>query len=259
MTILTWDAPGNRHFSAGVDRGVFYPMNDAGIAWNGLIAVKESIDTSVQTTMYVDGQKQVNQLSLGTFSASVEAFTYPDEFLPYDGYMDLAFSGQKRPLFNFSYRTHNGDDINGLESGYELHLVYNCLASPTSRANATISASADADTFMWSLTTTPVGVESARASSHFVIDSTLVLPSILSAIESMLYGTITTEPLFPSITDLIAIFEANALYSVVDNSDGSWTAIGPDEAFDISADGSFSLDWPWVDNVDDDTYEIKSY
>lgn len=250
MTQLAWDAPAN--YYAGVDRGVFYPIGGTGIAWNGLVSVKEAEDTTSQAIIYIDGLKKVNQLGLGSFSATIDALTYPDEFLPYDGYAEFT-TGQARPLFNFLYRVQNGD------TAYQLHLVYNCQAAPTPLDNQSLSNAIVPETFSWNLSTTPIPVPDARASAHFILDSQLIDPSILTAIENLLYGTDTSDPTCPTTTDLLAIFETYALYIVVDNGDGSWTATGPDEAFDVTSDGYFTLDWPWVKTIDADTYAIKSF
>ena len=257
MTELTWDAPGDRYFETGVDRGVFYPQNAAGVAWNGLVTVKESVENTGQSTYYVDGQKQINQLNLGDFAATIEAITYPDEFLPYDGYVDN-FSGQNRPRFNFTYRTLLGNDIQGTDPGYRLHLVYNCQVKPTAQTNSSLNTSPSTSLFSWDLSTVPVPVQDARASAHFIVDSTQVDPGIIFAIESYLYGTVSTDPQFPDISQLIGIFEANSVYVIIDNGDGSWTATGPDEAFNI-AGSVFSIEWPWVEFLDMDTYKIKSF
>lgn len=259
MTILSWDTPGQHTYTAGVDRGVFYPQNHDGVAWSGLVTVKESVDKAGQSIIYVDGQKQVNQLDLGDFSATIEATTYPDEFLPYDGYVPLNFSGQARPLFNFSYRTLHGDDLNGKDRGYSLHLVYNCQAKPTQRSHSSLNLNSDVSLFSWDLTTSPLGVENARATSHFIVDSETVLPGVLTAIENYLYGTDTTAPAFPTVGQLLGIFEANAVYTIIDNGDGTWTANAPDSALIYNVGGSFEFDWPWVDYLDPNTYVVKSF
>lgn len=255
MTRITWDAPGDVAYGIGVDRGVFYPKDGIGVPWNGLASVKETTDSTTQTVMYIDGQKRVNQLGLGSFAASIDAYTYPDEFLPYDGYAEPIYSGQARPLFNFVYRTQ---DQTGSETSYKLHLVYNCVVKPTSKDHQSVSASVNIETFTWELTTTPIAVPNSRASAHFVFDTRAVLPSILQAVEAILYGTDSTDPRFPSLDELIAIFESNSLYVIIDNGDGSWTAIGPDDAISVDGD-EITLNWPWVDVIDDDTYRIKTY
>jgi hypothetical protein len=258
MTELTWDAPGDRRFYTGIDRGVFYPKNSPGVPWNGLTSVQESTDGADQTYIYLDGRTVVNKLGLGHFAAKVEAITYPDEMLPYDGYAESMYSAQARANFNFSYRTILGNDAKGVDNGYILHLVYNCMLKPTDRDNGTLTASSDVNNFSWDLSTVPVPIPDGRPTAHFYLNSLEAEPGVLQALESYLYGTETTDPLFPQIDQLIGLFEANAVYLVVDNGDGTWTASGPDEAFNIVGD-YFELNWPWVEWLDPDTYRIKSF
>jgi hypothetical protein len=258
MAELTWDAPGDRLFYTGVDRGVFYPQNSPGVPWNGLTSVKESTEGADQTYIYVDGRTVINKLGLGNFAATVEAITYPEALMPYDGYSESMYSAQSRATFNFSYRTILGNGADGVDHGYILHLVYNCMLKPTNRDYDTLTASSDLMDFSWDLSTVPVPIPDGRPSAHFFLNSTLVQPGILQALESYLYGTEIADPLFPAIDQLMGLFEENALYLVVDNGDGTWTASGPDEAFDINGD-VFALDWPWVEWLDTDTYRIKSF
>lgn len=227
MTNLLWGATGRDIYEAGVDRGVFYPAVGPGVAWEGLTSVEEHEDSSVSAIIYVDGQKRVQQVDLGSFSAKITAFTYPDEFEPYDGYAEQVFSGQKRDLFNFTYRSLVGvtNDI----FSYKLHLIYNCLAQPTTRSNVTTDTNTDILDFTWELTTTPVALPFYRPTAHIIIDSDEVTVGSLAAIENLLYGSAGTDPRMPSIPEILAIFEANAVFIVTDHGDGTATISGPDD------------------------------
>lgn len=256
---LTWDTSGSRRFESGVSRGVFYPATDPGVPWNGLTAVKERVEKSGNAIIYHDGRRTVNQIELGTFAATIEALTYPDEFELYDGYSEPVFSGQLRKTFNFSYCTFLGDDILGPEAAYRLHLVSNCLAEPTERDNETLNS--DILEFSWDITTTPIALPYNRPTSHVFIDSDKVLPNVLAAIETILYGGEGTDPRFPGIAELLSIFEANALFTVIDNGDGTVTVIGSDEAVhqDELDSSLWTLDYISVVPIDEHRYQVSSY
>lgn len=227
---ISWDDPGSKLFEAGVDRGVFYPQSGVGVPWNGLTSVKESVEGDGSVVTYIDGKRVVNQLQLGTFAADISAITYPDEMLPYDGYELPMYSGQPRSLFNLSYRSLIGNDRKSTSYGYRLHLIFNCLLTPSNRDNSTINEVLDNAEFEWKLSTTPVATPYNRPTSHFLIDSTTVVPAVLTAIENILYGVNGgSNAAFPTVPQLLDIFEANAIFTIVDNGDGTATITGPDD------------------------------
>lgn len=246
MTKLIWHESGKHFYESGVDRGVFYPKNNTGVAWNGLISVKEAPSDVDQSVIYVDGFHYTNQLSLGSFAATIEAYTYPSEFDDYEG------------DFNFCYRTLIGNDINNSDHGYKLHLVYNALATPSDKSYSTINSSSEALTFGWDISTTPILIPYARPSSHFIVDSTKVYSGVMSGLESILYGDDSTDPSFPTIDELLAFFESNAILKITDNGDGTWTAEGPDDAVEMLDATTFQIDWPSATYIDADSYSIKS-
>ncbi len=256
--MLTWDDTGSRIFETGVDRGVFYPNVGPGVAWNGLTSIKEDIDNSSQSVVYSDGRKLINQIKLGTFKATLEAFTYPDEFSPYDGYLDTHLSGQKRSTFNLSYRTMIYD-IFGSTIGYKLHLVWNCLADPTQRNYNSFSPDADLSVFSWNLETVPLAFPYARPTAHIYLDSRTVSSEVLSTIEDILYGVIV-DPRIPTVSEIIAIFDSHATI-VVDNGDGTVTVTGPDDQVfhDVSDVHLWTLISPSVVLITIDTYRVSSY
>lgn len=253
---LIWDDPDLRKYEIGASKGVFYPKIGSGVAWNGLTSIKEDVDNSGGSVIYMDGQKVINKLQLGQFSATLEAFTYPDEFMLYDGYILPGMSGQRRSTFGLSYCTAIG------EAGYKLHLVYNCLATPAERQNNSITDTTDILTFSWKLSTTPVAFPYDRPTAHVFIDSTMVDPASLTAIENILYGGDGLDPRMPSVAELLSVFEANAIFIVVDNGDGTCTVTGPagwvDQ--DLTDPTKWTLTSPSVVQLDDEiTYLVRSY
>ena len=206
MPKLTWDNTGERIFETGVKQGVLYPIQSdgkytKGVAWNGLTAVTESPSGAEATALYADDIKYLNLLSNEEFGATIEAYTYPDEFAECDGSAELAtgvmIGQQKRKTFGLCYRTTIGNDVEGNDYGYKLHLVYGCLAAPSEKGYSTINDNPDAITFSWEVSTTPVNVEGFKPTSQITIDSTKAEPTKLAALEAVLYGSAETEAKLP--------------------------------------------------------------
>lgn len=257
--MITWDDSGSRIFEAGIDRGVFYPSLGPGVPWNGLLSVTQSVENTGLATFYIDGRKQISKLELGNFSAKVEAFTYPSEMLPYDGYSQL-LNGQKRSVFNLSYRSLLANDVDGTSLGYSLHLVYNCMLAPTNRDNQSLNADSEIMDFSWDLSTVPIAIPNYRPTAHLYLESTTVEQGALAAIEAVLYGGVGVAPRFPTISEIMEIFEANAIVTIIDNGDGSFTASGPDEdVFETSDPTEWIFTWPNVIELDPVTYKVSSY
>lgn len=197
MGKLIWDQIGERVYETGVNKGVLYPFNnttkeyDKGVAWNGLTNVSENPSGAEATPLYADNIKYLNLMSAENFGATVEAYTYPDEFAECNGEVALAegvIAGQqKRKAFGMSYQTRIGNDTDA-EAGYKIHLVYGALAAPSQKSYATINDSPEAITFSWELSTTPVEVPGMKPTASLVIDSTKVDPTKLKALEEILYG-----------------------------------------------------------------------
>ena len=192
---LIWDATGERFYETGTDRGVLFPFSDnayePGVAWNGLTGVSQSPSGAEPTPLWADNIKYLNLMSNEDFAATIEAYTYPDEFAACDGSSEIAtgvFAGQqKRKRFGFSYRTRIGNDVND-DLGYKIHLIYGCLASPTEKGYSTVNDSPEAITFSWSVSTTPVEVEGHKPTACITIDSTKVTATKLANFENLLYG-----------------------------------------------------------------------
>lgn len=262
MTKIVFHELGSRLFEIGIDRGVFYPQNGGGFPWNGLSAVTEIIKDVNETIHFIDGTKFINQLTIGDFEATIQAYTYPDEFLEYDGYDPSGFTYQKRKTFNLSYRTIVGDDLSGFENAYKLHLVYNCITNPTSKDYSTNGDNADPTMFSWNLSTTPIAIPNARPTAHIVIDTTRAYRGVVSAIEDILYGTVSTSPRFPGIQEIIQIFEAESEFVIIDHGDGYFTAIGVDDAehsyVKLVDSTTFELSSPSVEIVNTTTYNAST-
>lgn len=205
MAKLEWDKTGERLYETGVDHGVLYVMGEngygTGVVWNGLTAVNESPEGGEPTPLWADNIKYLNLMSNEQFGGSIEAYTYPDEFMECDGSAELetgvTVGQQARKQFGLSYRTIIGNDVNGNEHGYKLHLVYGCLASPSEKGYETINDSPDAITFSWDFSTTPVAVKGMKPTAHIVIDSTKVDATKLTTFEGTLYGGDSTEATLP--------------------------------------------------------------
>ena len=196
MAKLVWDKTGDRLYETGVKNGVLYiptaGIYSKGVAWNGLTAVTESPSGAEATALYADDTKYLSLMSAEEFGATIEAYTYPDEFAACDGSAELAdgvmIGQQKRSTFGLCYKTTIGNDTEGNDHGYKLHIIYGAQAKPSERAYATINDSPEAITFSWEITPTPVNVTGAKPTASLVIDSTKADPSKLAALEDILYG-----------------------------------------------------------------------
>ena len=205
MSKLVWDQTGDRLYETGVDRGVLYVQEAGlypkGVAWNGLTAVTESPSGAEATPLYADNIKYLNLMSAEEFGATVEAYTYPDEFAECDGSAALAtgvYIGQQaRKTFGMCYRTLLGNDVESNDHGYKLHLIYGALAAPSEKGYATVNDSPEAITFSWELTTTPVNVTGFKPTASVTIDSTKVDADKLAALEAVLYGSESQEAKLP--------------------------------------------------------------
>lgn len=197
MGRIIWDESGKRFYETGVDHGVLYPLQEdktfsKGYAWNGLTSVSESPSGAEASPLFADNIKYLNLVSAEQFGATVEAYTYPDEFAECDGSAEVAqgaFIGQQnRKLFGLCYRTVLGNDLENNDYGYKLHIIYNCLAAPSEKAYATINDSPDAISFSWELSTTPVQIAGYKPTANIVIDSTKTDSAKLAELEEILYG-----------------------------------------------------------------------
>lgn len=217
MTKIVWDKTGERFYETGVSKGVLYVQSNEGtypkgVAWNGLTAVTESPSGAEATPLYADDTKYLNLMSTEEFGATIEAYTYPDEFAQCDGSAELAagvtIGQQPRKTFGMCYRTALGNDVDGSNHGYKLHIIYGALAAPSEKGYTTINDSPEAITFSWEVSTTPVNVTGFKPTASLVIDSTKVAAEKLTALEDLLYGGEATEPKLPLPDEIAATISA---------------------------------------------------
>lgn len=220
MSALVWDNSGDRMFETGVDHCVLYPYNatlrqyENGVAWNGITGITNSPEGAEPNDLWADNIKYATLRSAETFGATIEAYTYPDEFMECDGSASIpGVSGlhigqQKRKNFGFSYRTKVGDDTDTDASKEKIHIIYNCTASPSERAYETVNDSPDAITFSWEITTTPINISGFKPTSEIVVDVWKLTSSQKSALENMLYGSTTLEPTLPPPDTLISLLQS---------------------------------------------------
>lgn len=261
MAKLKWDETGEHVYEAGVSHGVFYGSDAKGIPWNGLTSVEEDANSEVDP-LYFDGFKYADVVTIGDFSGSLKAFTYPDEFLPYEGIVaDKAgfyLADQPKSRFGLSYKTGIGTDQDA-DAGYKIHILYNLIAIPSTKVYRTLSLGAEPTDFEWEISAIPEEVDRYRPTAHVILDSRKIDPFLLSDIENILYGTEETDPLLPDLNGLVTFVQKWGRLVITDNGDGTWTAttplpdiitmVGPDE-FEIEADN--------VTYLDADTYEVSS-
>lgn len=214
MAKLVWDKTGERFYETGVKKGVLYPQAAGGtypkgVPWNGLTAVTESPSGAEPTPLYADDIKYLNLMSAEEFGATVEAYTSPDEFAECDGRAAIAkgvsIGQQKRKAFGMSYVTTLGNDVDGNDHAYQIHLIYGALAAPSEKAYASINDSPEAMTLSWELSTTPVEVPGFEPTASVTIDSRNVDPTKLAALEAVLYGSDSEEARLPLPAEIITL------------------------------------------------------
>jgi len=245
MSKLVWDKTGERYYETGVNQGVLYPQGDggtysSGVAWNGLISITESPSGAEVTPLYADNIKYLNLMSVEEFGATIEAYTYPDEFAQCDGSAEIAtgvmIGQQNRKIFGLSYKTALGNDVDYTDYGYKLHLIYGALASPSEKGYSTINDNPEAITFSWEVTTTPVSVTGFKPTASISIDSTKVDATKLKALEDILYGTENADPYLPLPDEIAALFAEDVPSAL------ALVEIAPDdEDLDVAVDSNIVL------------------
>lgn len=238
MTRLIWGL--TREYQIGLERGVLYPNDGPGEAWNGLVSIEENPDGDV-LIRYIDGQKLELRRDQGSFNGRINAYTFPDSF--YENVLR-----QARPRsFGLSYRV-------GPPENQKIHLVYNVLVVPSAYSYEQV----EPDLFRWSFTSLPVPVPEAERSAHLVVDTATAYSSTLSDLESILYGSESASARLPSPAEVVDIFEQNAILRVTNHGDGTFTIDGPDSAVTMVDSTTFQVDWPSVIVHDADNYQISS-
>ena len=219
MSKLVWDQTGEREYETGVKNGVLYPQGESGtypkgVAWNGLISVTESPSGAEATALYADDIKYLSLMSNEEFGATIEAYMSPEEFDQCDGTASLAtgvsIGQQKRKTFGMAYKTTIGNDVDGNDYGYKIHLIYGALAAPSEKAYSTINDSPEAITLSWEVSTTPVTVDGFKPTATVVIDSTKVDKKKLTALEDILFGSEAKEARLPLPDEIVSIVGATS-------------------------------------------------
>ena len=219
MSRLVWDQTGERQYETGVKNGVLYIPTEGvynkGVAWNGLTAFTESPSGAEATPLYADDTKYLTLMSTEEYGCTIEAYTYPDEFAQCDGSAEIAkgvsIGQQSRKTFGLSVKTTLGNDTEGNDFGYKLHIVYGALASPSEKGYATINDSPEAITFSWEVTTTPVSVAGFKPTASITIDSTKADKTKLKALEDILYGGTETEPRLPLPDEIAGLMKTDSI------------------------------------------------
>jgi hypothetical protein len=252
VTELVWDQAGERTYETGVERGVLFPESGPGVPWNGLVSVQEKSGAISATPLYFEGDKYLDLASYQDFAATIEAFTYPDEFEACEGSLEVMpgflASQQRQQTFGLCYRTKIGNDIDGSDHGYKLHLVYNALATPADRAYTTDSSTPNAMTFQWDISTTPVAVPGFKATAHLVMDSRRVSPFALDYLESILYG-FSAPARLPLPTEIVGFPWGQREILVLQNPDANDLpeyALSGDAVFVVSNEEVYSVNDPSI-------------
>lgn len=221
-TNIKWDQVGERFYETGVKRGVLYVYDTEtkeygeGVAWNGLVSISESPSGAESTPLYADDTKYLNLMSAEEFGATIEAYTYPEEFEACDGSAELVAGGgvtigqQARKSFGLSYVTTRGNDTENNEYGYKIHIIYGCMASPSEKAYQTINDSPEAITFSWEVKTTPVTVDGFKPTATLIIDSKKTAPEKLAKIEELIWGKGETKGTLPMPSQIVTILQQSA-------------------------------------------------
>jgi hypothetical protein len=263
MTAIQWNQAGDRQFETGVDHGVLYPTHGPGVAWNGLVSVDDLNNNTVEG-VYYEGIKFNEIVVVGEYSGVIRAYTYPEEFYPFDGVQEdqrgLYLEDQAPERFGLCYRTSVGDDISGINAGYKLHLLYNLTANAAQKTYESLSLDAPTPvTFEWNISAIPEDVEGYRPTAHVVVDSQEFDPWLLRDLEAILYGDDTRDPTLPPLKALLSFIRKWERLIIVDNGDGTWTAIDQDDGtISMTTSDEFSITADSAVYLDANTYEISS-
>lgn len=259
MSRLEWGTTGDRRFETGVDRAVLYPPNLDGVAWNGIVSVSETPTGGDSQSFHYDGVVYYTKIAPEDFSANLQAYSYPDEFELCDGTAEI-MSGlyakyQPRRSFGLSYRTRIGNDVDGVDHGYKIHILYNVMAEPSPVNYQSVSKDPEAQLFSWNLTAVPELVPGFRPTAHYIVDTTKTRESVVIALENLLYGSPANQPFLPSGVELKALFEAaepTIPFVVTDLGGGLYEISGSDDEVRLLSGGNhFELSSEYViDNAD---------
>jgi hypothetical protein len=261
MAVLVWDKLGEKKYETGLDRAVLYLEDGSAVPWNGLVSVVEKTDRDVQS-VYYDGKKINELVSLGDFSATMTAMTYPDEFVSFEGAGQVTdgvlLNNQKSKLFSLCYRTRVGNDVDGDVSSYKIHLIYNVTAVPSDKSYETATDGINPVHFEWSITAIPEEISGFSPTAHIIINSSDIDPLMLSTIEDLLYGNDNTDANLMPLANLIDYVQNWHRITIVDNGNGTWTAVSAlDSLITLDSNNMFTIINANADFLNSDTYEIS--
>lgn len=263
MTVLAWDKIGERTYQTGVDHGVLYLQDGSAVVWNGLTSVEETSNAELKS-YYLEGIKFLNNVVPNDYAGKLKAFTYPEEFDQIMGIVDVApglsFYDQPGEGFNLSYQTKVGNDLDGTDHGYKIHILYNLVAVPDTYVFDSLKDTAlQPIEFGWTLTGTPPAIIGAKPTVHISIDSGDTPPDVFQILEDVLYGTDTSNPRLPSIQEIASWFGYLGSLIIIDNGDGTWTAIDESNTYiTMLNDTTFQIDGADATYLDASTYTIST-
>lgn len=269
MTRMIWSEPDKRFFETGLDRGVLYLQPDnpesspRGYPWNGLTSVDENGAESA-TAYYIDGRPFLFLPKRKEYTATLTAYTYPDEFMKVMGTQEVTnadgifLDSQTGLQFGLSYRTRVGNAINGIDHGYKIHLVYNASVSPQGRSYATLSSTVSPSEFSWDIQAVPTRIEGYHASAHITIDTRFIDQDKLEQIETILYGDEDNSPYMPGAQELIDLLSFGGMITITDNGDGTWSAEGSYHNIYMIGDEVFQIDNVDAIDLGDGVYRIST-
>lgn len=263
MSKISWGEQGKRFFETGVSSGVLYLPDSPGVPWNGLVSVNQKPEGGSVESHYFDGIKYGMTIDYDDFQATLEAYTYPLEFEECNGTLDLfpgiSADNQVGTPFGLSYKTNIGNDLDGINHGYKIHLVYNARVAPPDSSFQTVDNQPSPSNFQWDIYAIPVEAPGLKPTAHYTFDSRRVQPLLLKKFEDILYGTETTDPRLPDIEEIIEISTDWEKIEIVDHGDGTWSAIGPQElVYFENEEGLFRVDDVNATYLDGDTYEVST-
>ena len=261
MPRLIWDKVGDRIFETGVDKCALYISGQPPVPWNGLVSVTENAPENKNEAFYLDGRKLRDLQRIGAFSGSIQAFTYPDEFLACEGVLvkdGLLIDGQRPARFSLVYRTLIGNDLAGSEHGYKIHILYNLTAIPETIGHTTQLSTIEPVTFGWSISGTPEPISGFYPTSHIIFDTRFLHPYFTLDLEQLLYGSDISDPALPSISELMAFATDWEPLWVIDNGDGTWEARDHGEYIDMVDPTNFIIDAPYASYLNSVSYLLSN-
>lgn len=265
MTRLSWDEVSERFFETGLDRGVLYPKTGSGegVPWNGLVSVDEDGGEKVET-YFIDGRPYLHYAKPKEYTATLTAFTYPDEFAEIMGLTETEevagffVDSQQGNSFDLAYRTLVGNAVDGIEHGYKIHLVYNAVVNPSSASYETLSDNLEALQFSWEISAVPSPLPGYASTAHVVIDSRKMSSGNLQILESIIYGDASTAPSLPPLNELSEIIRFGDTIFITDNGDGTWSAEGVSTNFEMISDDVFQINDVNAIHNGDETFDIST-